>query len=75
MMNSVKGGNRLARYICIIAERAGNIKGGSRSFRPLHGCESLLRQSVGKEYLKLRMNLAKVPASAGPVSIFRRSFP
>ena len=50
MMNSVKGGNRLARYICIIAERAGNIKGGSRSFHPLHGCEFLLlRQPDGKE--------------------------
>ena len=68
-MNGVKGGNRPARHICIIAERAGHVKGGSRSFHPLHGCEFLpLRQSVGKEYFKLRMNLAKVPASAGPVS-------
>ena len=42
---------------------------GSRSFYPLHGCEFLLlRQSVGKEYFKLRMNLTLVPASAGPVS-------
>ena len=38
---------------------------GSRSFYPLHDCEFLLlRQSVGKEYLKPRMNLAKVPAFA-----------
>ena len=68
-MNGVKGGKRIARHICIIAERAGHVKGGSRSFYPLHDCEFLLlRQSVGKEYFKLRMNLTLVPASAGPVS-------
>ena len=69
MINGVKGEIRLARHICIIAERAGHVKGGSRSFYPLHDCEFLLlRQSVGKEYFKLRMNLTLVPASAGPVS-------
>ena len=72
MINGVKGENRLARHICIIAERARHVKGGyrgSRSFYPLHDCEFLLlRQSVGKEYFKLRMNLTLVPASAGPVS-------
>ena len=71
-MNGVKGGKRIARHICIIAERAGHVKGGcrgSRSFYPLHDCEFLLlRQSVGKEYFKLRMNLAPIPASAGPFS-------
>ena len=71
-MNGVKDGKRLARHICIIAERARHVKGGcrgSRSFYPLHGCEFLLlRQSVGKEYFKLRMNLTLVPASAGPFS-------
>ena len=72
MINGVKGENRLARHICIIAERARHVKGGcrgSRSFYPLHACEFLLlRQSVGKEYFKLRMNLAPIPASAGPFS-------
>ena len=69
MINGVKGENRLARPICIIAERAGHVKGGSRSFYPLQGCEFLLlRQSVGKEYFKLRMNLTPIPASAGPFS-------
>ncbi len=71
-MNGVKDGKRLARHICIIAERARHVKGGcrgSRSFYPLHDCEFLLlRQSVGKEYFKLRMNLAPIPASAGPFS-------
>ena len=71
-MNGVKDGKRLARYICIITERARHVKGGSRgsrSFYPLHDCEFLLlRQSVGKEYFKLRMNLAPIPASAGPFS-------
>ena len=69
MIDGVQGENRLARPICIIAERAGHVKGGSRSFYPLHDCEFLLLwQSVGKEYFKLRMNLTLVPASAGPVS-------
>ena len=69
-MNGVKDGKRLARHICIIAERARHVGSrGSRSFYPLHGCEFLLlRQSVGKEYFKLRMNLTLVPASAGPFS-------
>ncbi len=68
-MNGVKDGKRLARHICIIAERARHVKGGCRSFYPLNGCEFLLlRQSVGKEYFKLRMNLTLVPASAGPFS-------
>ena len=71
-MNGVKDGKRLARHICIIAERAKHVKSGcrgSRSFYPLHDCEFLLlRQSVGKEYFKLRMNLTLVSASAGPVS-------
>ena len=38
VMNSVKDGNRLARHICIIAERAVHVKGGCRgssSFHPL----------------------------------------
>ena len=52
-MNGVKGGKRIARHICIIAERARHVKGGcrgSRSFYPLHGCEFLLlRQPDGKE--------------------------
>ena len=72
VINGVKGENRLARHIYIIAESARHVKGGccgSRSFYPLHGCEFLLlRQSVGKEYFKLRINLAPIPASAGPFS-------
>lgn len=28
MMNGVKDGKRLARHICLIAERAGHVKGG-----------------------------------------------
>ena len=72
VIKGVKDGKRLARHICIIAERARHVKGGcrgSRSFYPLHDCEFLLlRQSVGKEYFKLRMNLTPIPASAGPFS-------
>jgi len=51
MINGVKGENRLARHICIIAERARHVGSrGSRSFYPLHGCEFLLlRQPDGKE--------------------------
>ena len=71
-MNGVKDGKRLTRHICIIAERTRHVKGGcrgSRSFYLLHDCEFLLlRQSVGKEYFKLRMNLSPIPASAGPFS-------
>ena len=69
-MDGGKVENWLTAHNCIIAERARHVKGGcrgSRSFYPLHDCEFLLlRQSVGKENLKLRMNLAPIPVSAGP---------
>ena len=72
MMNGVKDGERQTRHICIIAEKARHVKDGcwgSCSFYPLYGCEFLLlRQSVGKENLQMRMNLAPVSAPAGPFS-------
>ena len=81
MINGVKDGKRLARHICIIAERARHVKGGcrgSRSFYPLHDCEFLLlRQSVGKEYFKLRMKLSarRSPTYGRLGSVQKQSFP